>query len=65
MSRYNYMVFIESRYFSGFFILSVQLVVSSWGQGIVPITEMDRTYTISYRVITFRIGGRRIRLNVL
>ncbi len=59
------MVFIESRYFSGFFILSVQFLVSSRGQGTVPITEMDITYTISYRVITFRIGGRRIRLNVL
>lgn len=44
MSRYNYMVFIESRYFSGFFIISVQFLVSSRGQDIVPITEMDKNF---------------------
>ncbi len=33
---------IESRYFSGFFILSVQVLVPSRGQELVPIAVMDK-----------------------
>lgn len=32
---------IQSRYFSGFFILSVQVLVLGLGQELVPIAEMD------------------------
>ena len=33
---------IESRYFSGFFVLSVQVLVPSPGQELVPIAVMDK-----------------------
>ncbi|MGG4091468.1 hypothetical protein [Paenibacillus lautus] len=33
---------IESRYFSGFFVLSVQVLVPSRGQELVPIAVMDK-----------------------
>ena len=32
----------ESRYFSGFFVLSVQVLVPSQGQELVPIAGMDK-----------------------
>jgi hypothetical protein len=33
---------IESRYFSGFFILSVQVLVLGLGQELIPIAEKDK-----------------------
>ncbi|MGM1049215.1 MAG: hypothetical protein ACQEXX_24170 [Bacillota bacterium] len=33
---------IKSRYFSGFFVLSVQVLVPSQGQELVPIAGMDK-----------------------
>ncbi|GIP00604.1 hypothetical protein J14TS5_56890 [Paenibacillus lautus] len=33
---------IESRYFSGFFVLSVQVLVPTRGQELVPIDEKDK-----------------------
>jgi len=45
------------RYCSGFFILSVQVLVPSQGQELVPITEMDKNIVrLTIRCISNRLA---------